>query len=81
MVSWSENNSWVKSQAMKKRRKAMITQMNAFLEWSLSNGHELPEIPKRRVDEGGLGSMFKSAKGQKLIAQWWGEVFDAKWPL
>ncbi|MCC5829426.1 MAG: hypothetical protein JJU36_08260 [Phycisphaeraceae bacterium] len=49
----------------------MAEETSAFLTWALSGSHDMPRIPRRRVDEGGFGSMLKMPGARRLVYRWW----------
>ena len=49
----------------------MIAETNAFLDWALVEGHRLPRIPRRRVDQGGFAELMRRPMARIMATHWW----------
>jgi len=57
-------------------RKAMIDETGAFLSWALSADADLPQIPKRRVEDGGFGFVSQNRGARALAERWWTRILE-----
>lgn len=53
------------------RRRRMIAETSAFLTWALQHPHEVPRLPRRRVDEGGFKAMLSRPGAKAAVAAFW----------
>lgn len=54
----------------------MLAETNAFLNWAMREGHNLPRIPRRRVDEGGFSELLRRPAGRQAVQRWWLRVLN-----
>lgn len=54
----------------------MIAETSAFLTWALREGHRLPRIPRRRVDEGGFTAFMRMPGAWGSVTRWWDKTLD-----
>lgn len=57
-------------------RRRMIAETNAFLNWALGNGKNLPRIPRRRVDQGGFTELMRRPLARIAAAHWWRRALE-----
>ncbi len=57
-------------------RDQMIAETNAFLNWALAEGHGLPRIPRRRVDEGGFTELMRRPLARVITTHWWRRALE-----
>ena len=58
-------------------RKEMIAETSAFLTWALAQDRALPEIPRRRVDQGGFSQVLTNPAARALVGRWWSRLLDS----
>lgn len=57
-------------------RLRMIQETGEFLSWALREGHDLPRIPRRRVDRGGFTELMRRPLARVVVAHWWRRVLE-----
>lgn len=57
-------------------RLRMIAETEAFLNWALQDGRDLPRIPRRRVDAGGFEPLLRHPGARAMVLRWWQRALD-----
>ena len=53
------------------RRQEMIDETNRFLEWAFLHSDQVPQIPRRRADQGGFAQILTHRGARALVNHWW----------
>ena len=52
-------------------REQMLCETSTFLTWALARDRGLPNIPRRRVSEGGFARLLRQPGAREAIDRWW----------
>lgn len=60
---------WVEGEMVRRHHEA-------WLNWALTHDRGLPEIPRRRVSEGGFAGLVSTEDGRRIATGWWEWAFE-----
>ncbi|MEM7681057.1 MAG: hypothetical protein AAF288_03790 [Planctomycetota bacterium] len=53
------------------RRRQMISETEAFLNWAMQSGQDVPRIPRRRTDQGGFDGLIAGDVAKAAVRCFW----------